>query len=85
MIFYFEDGKRFKVHVFSTHNFEGKLRASDEGELAWFKISEIPYDQMWDDDQFWLTLMLRSVKFDAKVYFNENGIVDEMTIYRRFD
>src|SRR5271157_1103066 len=46
-----EDVERdWVVHVFSSRGFRGELRPSDEGELRWFALRDIPYDHMWEDD-----------------------------------
>lgn len=50
------------VYVFSTFCFEGKLNPSEEGFLKWFKISEIPYQQMWEDDRYWIPHMLNGAR-----------------------
>jgi 8-oxo-dGTP diphosphatase len=42
------------VHVFS-----GSLRSGPEGEVRWFGLHEIPYDEMWGDDRYWLPLVFR--------------------------
>ena len=71
--FYF--GSRDKldwiVHVFSTYNFKGSLRSSQEGVLKWFYIKDIPYDQMWLDDQHWLPLLLDNKRFQGIFYFEK--------------
>ena len=46
------------VHVFLTSMWEGQLRETNEMAPAWFPITEIPYNRMWDDDQYWLPLVL---------------------------
>lgn len=54
-----------KAHVFSTSQASGTARSSPEGPVKWFPVDTIPYDEMWEDDLFWLPLMLRRVRFDA--------------------
>lgn len=61
----------FKVHIFSTKKFEGSLRQSDEGEVKWFNTNEIPYEEMWPDDKFWLPILLDGKKFEGAFYFDE--------------
>ena len=58
------------VHVFSTDNFEGEIKSSDEGELKWFDFDSIPYKEMWPDDAFWLPLVLEGKKFNAEFIFD---------------
>ncbi|MHA2394320.1 MAG: 8-oxo-dGTP diphosphatase [Promethearchaeota archaeon] len=63
--FYFgsRDQLDWVVHVFSTRNFKGNIRSSKEGILKWFEIKDIPYDQMWLDDRYWLPLLLANRNF----------------------
>ena len=41
-------------HVFMTDTFSGEPSESREAKPFWCPISEIPYAQMWEDDQYWL-------------------------------
>jgi 8-oxo-dGTP diphosphatase len=43
-----------RVHVFVVRDFGGEIKTSEEGELKWFKISKLPFSQMWEDDAYWL-------------------------------
>jgi 8-oxo-dGTP diphosphatase len=61
------------VHVFSTHLFEGQLRESREGTLHWTQLDQIPYNEMWEDDQHWLPLLLNEKTFSGEFYFNKEG------------
>lgn len=76
-ILYFYFGVRNEpdwiVHVFSTKTFEGKPRSSEEGILRWFPLEEIPYDEMWQDDKYWLPLLLECKNFKGDFYFDEEG------------
>lgn len=72
--FYFGEGEiDWIVHIFSTKTFEGELVESEEGELRWFNIDDIPYQNMWQDDVYWMPLMLEGKKFKAAFWFNEEG------------
>jgi 8-oxo-dGTP diphosphatase len=52
-------------HLFSTSKAEGRARSSAEGPVRWFPIDNLPIDEMWEDDLFWIPLMLRGIRFDA--------------------
>lgn len=61
------------VHVFSTRSFSGSLRSGPEGEVRWFGLHEIPYDEMWEDDRYWLPLVFRGKRFTGAFYFDDEG------------
>ena len=46
----------------------------------WFKINEIPFDQMWDDDKFWLPKILEGKKLKAKFVFKQGEKITEKNI-----
>ena len=59
--------------VYVAKNFSGEILASDEGELKWFKLDEIPYDEMWDDDPHWLPKVLAGEFMKMRFYFDREG------------
>lgn len=61
------------VHVFSTDLFEGKLRESVEGALRWTELDRIPYQEMWEDNKYWLPQILLGKTFVGEFRFNEEG------------
>jgi 8-oxo-dGTP diphosphatase len=61
------------VHIFSTSDFKGSLKESSEGVLKWFPLNEIPYDEMWQDDRYWLPLLLKGKRFKGEFVYNDEG------------
>jgi 8-oxo-dGTP pyrophosphatase MutT (NUDIX family) len=69
------------VHVFVTSAWEGEVRESAEIAPVWSPITEIPYDRMWNDDHYWLPLVLAGKRIRAVFTFTEdNETVDSWTI-----
>ncbi|MCL4364766.1 8-oxo-dGTP diphosphatase [Candidatus Marsarchaeota archaeon] len=60
-------------YLFSTTEFSGDLQSSDEGEVRWFDIISIPYKEMWQDDEYWLDLLISGKKFDAEFHFDKGN------------
>lgn len=60
------------VHVFSTNEFDGEIKESDEGKLKWCDIDKIPYDRMWEDDRHWVPLLLEGKKFQCQFFYDRN-------------
>lgn len=73
--FFFEEKEEWNqaADAYITKNFSGKIEASDEGELKWFKINELPFNQMWEDDPYWLPRALAEEFMKMKFYFDKNG------------
>jgi len=59
------------VHVFLTRNWEGEPKESEEMFPKWFEMKEIPFNEMWDDDKFWLPKVLDGKKLKAKFIFGQ--------------
>ncbi len=70
------DGKEeltFTVHLFSTRSFDGEVKSTDEGEVRWFDIDRIPYEEMWDDDNYWIGPMLKNKRFEVDFYYDKEN------------
>jgi len=69
------------VHFFKTNKFQGTPEETDEMAPQWFEVyHNIPYDQMWEDDEYWLPLMLAEKKFKGEFLFNDQHQIVEYKI-----
>ena len=67
-----------QVYVFKCIDFIGEPQESDEMKPEWFGLDKIPYDQTWDDDKYWLPLLLAGKKFRASFIFDlQNKVADK--------
>lgn len=66
--FYKGEKIKLRFHLFTTSKWKGSLIETDEMKPYWFNINNIPYDNMFPDDKYWLPLVIEGKKFDA--YFN---------------
>jgi 8-oxo-dGTP diphosphatase len=73
LTFVMDGGKTLhtRAHLFSTSKAEGRTRSSDEGPVRWFPSDGLPFDEMWEDDRFWIPLMLRGIRFNATFTYDE--------------
>lgn len=73
--FYFGDEEEpaWVVDVFSTSAFSGEAKEEcGEGILRWISTDELPYEEMWEDDRYWLPLVFNGKRFEAKFYFDRD-------------
>ena len=68
--FQFIDGLAMRGHVFFSHSHTGEIRETEEAKPFWCPVSEIPYDQMWEDDPLWIPLALEGKQFVGRFIFD---------------
>ncbi|KAK9727364.1 hypothetical protein K7432_001897 [Basidiobolus ranarum] len=61
-----------EVHVFCAHSYEGDIIETEEMKPQWYDIKNIPFDSMWQDDQYWFPFLLQEQTFVGKVAFKED-------------
>ncbi len=61
-----------QVRLYIAKNWEGEPIETEEMKPKWFEIKDIPYNQMWEDDKFWLPLILECKKLKCKFFFDNN-------------
>ena len=74
--FQFADGYSTHVHVYRTEHFTGRLVETEEALPFWVAIPEVPYDEMWADDRFWLPMLFEGQRFDGRFLFDGDTLVD---------
>ena len=76
--FEYQDGSgNMEVHIFYVTEFKGNPIESEEMKPKWFNVNEVPYNQMWPDDKYWLPMFLKEKRFKGKFLFDEfNKIID---------
>ena len=70
------DPKVLEVHVFKITDFVGTPAESEEMRPQWFKLDEIPFHQMWSDDEFWFPFMLEDRLFRGAFLFDKPSSAD---------
>lgn len=63
------------VHVYFVREWEGEPIESEEMRPEWFKIEDIPYQNMWPDDAFWLPEVLNEKIVTGTFTFSEDGSI----------
>lgn len=67
-----DDPWHMYVYVYLCDEWERDPRESEEMAPDWFPISKIPYDTMWQDDEFWLPQVLAGHKVVGSFTFDEH-------------
>lgn len=69
-----DDGYFTKVYI--ATEWQGEPTESEEMRPEWFKLDEVPYDQMWDSDKKWLPKLLAGKAFNALYHYEDGAIID---------
>jgi 8-oxo-dGTP diphosphatase len=74
--FQFVDGYSIHVWVYRTRSFEGEPVETREAAPLWTRLDDIPFDAMWEDDQYWLPMLIRGERFQTRWIFDGDRMVD---------
>ena len=82
LTFYFVKNPEWdqEVHVFFAEEWRGEPSESEEMRPKWFSRADIPFREMWPDDEFWLPEVLRGNLLKATFKFGENDVILEKEI-----
>jgi 8-oxo-dGTP diphosphatase/2-hydroxy-dATP diphosphatase len=59
------------VHVFRVDSYEGEPIETEEMRPEWFKLDEMPFANMWSDDEHWFPYFLKGTKFNGAFHFDK--------------
>ena len=68
------------VHVYFAESWDGEPKESEEMNPKWFSINEIPFENMWPDDIFWLPKVVKGNLLKAMFKFGENDVIQDKEI-----
>lgn len=70
--FVFPDGSSdMQVHAYLCSNWQGDPVETEEMAPKWFPVTDIPYDDMWQDDRYWLPEVLAGKKLHTCFTFDD--------------
>lgn len=61
------------VFIYFACEWQGQAVETEEMAPQWFSLEQVPYNQMWKDDIYWLPKALRGETFNGKVWFDDNN------------
>jgi 8-oxo-dGTP diphosphatase len=75
--FQFLDGYSLFCTVFVATRFDGIPVETDEAAPLWFGIGQLPFNEMWEDDELWLPRALEGKSFRGFFVFDGERMVSE--------
>lgn len=70
LLFHYINDPDMEVHYYEILKYEGEISDSEEMEVKWISIDEIPYDNMWPNDRYWLPMFLEGKYFEGEFFFD---------------
>ncbi len=67
--FYDVSAEDWYVYVFRAE-IDGEPKESEESKPKWVPLGSIPYDEMWEDDRYWLPLVIDNLHFKGEFWFS---------------
>ena len=74
--FQFVDGYSTFVYVYRASGLDGLPIETDEAAPLWVGLDDIPFDEMWEDDRYWLPLVVAGRRFSGQWIFDGNRMLD---------
>ncbi|KAI5826969.1 hypothetical protein K523DRAFT_247832 [Schizophyllum commune Tattone D] len=85
LLFFLEGVEKvFHCDVYRAETFEGEVIETDEMRPAWYAVDDIPYAQMWEDDPYWLPLLVEGVPFVGRADFDAKPGAEGEFVMRRW-
>ena len=74
--FHFKDKPEYlEVHVFYISSFDGEPKETEEMRPQWFSQRELPFENMWPDDRYWLPLFLEGKTLRGQFSFQDDDVL----------
>lgn len=80
--FQFVDGLALHVDVFRATRWEGEAIETPEAIPLWTALNELPFEEMWADDRFWLAEVLVEKKnFTGRFLFDDDTMLTREMVW----
>jgi len=76
LFFHAEDMPRIHAFVYIAMAFSGQPTETDEAVPHWTPLTQIPYDEMWEDDHLWLDAALSGQSVRGWFSFVNESLLD---------
>ena len=75
IVFDVVEEEAIRIHVFRSNDLVGEPKETVEARPEWTPVRDIPYDRMWEDDRYWLPLLLDNRRFEVYASFDGDVLV----------
>ena len=75
--FHFAGGQTVHCLIYVSHDYTGTLCETEEAIPLWYPVADLPYPEMWSDDQHWLPLLLEGKRFRGRVNVEGEEALDQ--------
>lgn len=72
-LYYRGEPESHMMHVFVGTEWTGEPTETDEIKPEWLEISDLPYERMWGDNEYWLPRVLSGEKVEARFNYNDKN------------
>lgn len=80
--FQFVDGLALHVDVFRATRWQGEPVETPEAIPLWTSLAELPFEEMWADDRFWLAEVLVEKKhFIGRFLFDDDTMLSSDVVW----
>lgn len=69
------------VHTYICTGWEGEPVETEEMAPRWYKLNDIPYDDMWQDDRYWLPQALNGKSLRTVFTFDKDDNLLTQTVH----
>jgi 8-oxo-dGTP diphosphatase len=81
--FQFVDGLAMLVGVYRATAWEGTPTETPEAEPLWTPLAELPFDEMWADDRYWLhQVLVQKQHFVGKFLFDGDSMLSSDVVFQ---
>jgi 8-oxo-dGTP diphosphatase len=75
--FHFLDGYSLFCTLFVASRFDGTPTETEEAAPLWFEMEQLPFSEMWEDDQLWLSQVLQGKCFRGFFVFDGEKMLSQ--------
>lgn len=80
--FHFEGNLLFECYVYLTRTWQREPIETEEMRPQWYRITNLPFEEMWVADTQWIPLILTGETIEAEINFNADGTVVKQFSYK---